>query len=217
MKRRLRFCFLALALATPFSRYATRPAPADDKENAASSCVSVSYVDYYVGSNARWIVDRQEGSVSAWERERPVPLWSSDGVVFRLSSRRNAAPVRLSATSSADSFAPTTEFFGRAYFFLNDAPRSRSENALSPFVRRDDLLLALDLRAQGRLVWKRRARDFADFFASDVSSLRFLPRLEILSNDKLLAFVQGDQEVKRFAIDAADGTFRLLDALSQSK
>ncbi len=217
MKRSLRLGFIALALATPFSRYEARPAPDVDEESAVlSPCVSVAYVDYYVGSNARWIVDRQNGSVSAWELNRPLPLWSNDGVVFRLSSRRNVAPSRLSATS-ADSFAPTTEFFGRAYFFLNDASHVPSEGAASPFVRRDDLLLALDLRAQGRLVWKLRARDFARFFASDVSSLQFLPQLEPLPNDELLAVVQGDRNIKRFAISAADGTPRLLDAPAQSK
>lgn len=217
MKRDFRHFFTALAFAAASACYAAQPALCSDAEEDAadgSRDVSSSYLDFYVGSNARWLVDRQTGTVAAWELKRPLPLWSSDGVVYRQATRRTNVVEGLTSLRDVEP-SPTIESFGRVYFFLNDVSRRRSTSAPASFVRRDDLLLAIDLEAQGRLVWARRADDFARFFPPDVSSLCFLPQLKPLPNDELLVFVQGDQETKCFAVDAAAGTARLLDASSK--
>ena len=204
MKRRFRWFSLAFAVATSFVGGASRVAASHDCSDA--------YVDCYISSNARWQVDRRRGIVSAWDLERPLPLWSQDGVVFRLSPLSNEAISELNTTSAI----PATEIFGRVYFFLNaSAPRRENEKAES-FRRQNDALLALDPRAQGRLVWICRAQDFASFFAPDAGALHFVPRVEILSNDELLIVVQSErQNARSFAVDAATGIFRPLDSATR--
>lgn len=198
MKRRLRLSLIALAVASPF---------ADAAAYASTPYEPKSYVENYVGSNARWQVDRRRGIVSAWNLERALPLWSQNGVVFRSSPLANDANSTLVLTSAPS--VPATEIFGRVYFFLN-APSQRRENAPdAPFIRRDDLLLALDPRSQGRLAWIRRAQDFVIFFESKSEALEFGSQLEPLPNDELLVVVKSAFEgAKRFAVDAATGIFR---------
>lgn len=202
MKRRLRLFFIASVFAaSPIYRDAVSNLIFADQRNGATTHRSADYIDLYVGSNARWQIDRLRGVVSVWELERPLPLWSRDGVVYRSA---NSATSYVS-TLTPQPTAPATEIFGRVYFFLNDAKGGRAANRSSSFVRRDDLLLALDLRAQGRLVWALRAQDFTCFFAPN-ASLQFVPRLEILPNDKLLVTVRNErQENQRFIVDAATG------------
>lgn len=163
----------------------------------------------YVGSNARWLVDRRQGAVSAWSLEEDRPLWSPSGVVLRLKPSSNRETPSITELNSSIK-RPTTEIFERVYFFLNDVTEfSVNENSRSS---KNNLLVALDPRAQGRLVWRRRAEDFVPFFARQEGSvLRFLNELAPLSNDELLVQVQGEREVKRFALDAATGAVRLLD------
>lgn len=202
MKRRLRLFFLALTVASPLADAAIYASTPYDK---------TSYVEIYVGSNARWQVDRRHGVVSAWELERPLPLWSQDGVVFRLSPLANDAKSSLAPT--ADAPVPATEIFARVYFFLDAPSQRREHDADAPFTRRNDLLLALDPRSQGRLAWICRAQDFAVFFKPNQEPPQFVPRVESLPNDELLVVVETASEGgKRFAVDAATGTFRPLDS-----
>lgn len=202
MKRRLRLFFLALTVASPLADAATYASTPYDK---------TPYVENYVGSNARWQVDRRHGVVSAWELERPLPLWSQDGVVFRLSPLANDAKFTLAPT--ADAPVPATEIFARVYFFLDAPSQRREHDADAPFTRRNDLLLALDPRSQGRLAWICRAQDFAVFFKPNQEPPQFVPRVESLPNDELLVVVETASEGgKRFAVDAATGTFRPLDS-----
>ena len=102
------------------------------------------------------------------------------------------------------------EIFGRVYLFLDDIT-GLSDNEPPPSLKKN-LLIALDPRAQGRLVWRRRAEDFALFFApQERNVLCFRNEVVPLPNDELLVQVQGKRKVKRFALDAATGAFRLLD------
>lgn len=163
----------------------------------------------YVGSNARWLVDRLQGSVSAWSLREDRPLWSPSGVVLRLKPSSYREIQSITELNSSIK-RPTTEIFERVYFFLDDVTRL-SVNENSPSLKKNQLI-ALDPRAQGRLVWRRRAEDFALFFApQERNVLRFRNEVVPLPNDELLVRIQGESEAKRFALDAATGAFRLLD------
>lgn len=205
--KRCRIYAVAIGVAA-FPYYAALPAPPTSPDAHVSNRDERSlYIEQYRGSNARWLVDRRRGSISAWELERPVPLWSNNGVVFR--STPQVTDVFSTFYNNAFQEAPlATEIFGRVYFFLDDV--SQRSVPSESYARRDVLLVALDPQAQGRLVWTRRAKDFASFFNADASSLRFAPRLASLSNDKLAVQVFSDREIKEFAINAADGSFRSL-------
>lgn len=170
-------------------------------EQTATTNKNATY-DYFVGSNARWIIDRLHGAVLAWDREKNTPLWSQDGVVYRTQPLINhvSEEVVFPAETLA-SQAP--EIFGRVYFFL-DARRTPKE--AQPCFRRDNLLIALDVKAQGRLVWQVDVQDFASFFPpNERRALRFLNEIRAASNDALLIQIQSEQEIKPFLLDAATG------------
>lgn len=161
----------------------------------------------FIGSNARWLVDRRLGAITAWDLKRDVPLWTRDGVAYRVARRPNYDISNFSAIVAE----PAREFFGRVYFLL-DAPDAKSasfDDESNVVERRDDLLVALDARAQGRLVWSRRADDFAPFFPPAPKNVRpngrFVSLPQTLPNDLLEVQVELNQEVKRFLLDAADG------------
>lgn len=159
----------------------------------------------FIGSNARWLVDRRLGAISAWDLKRDLPLWTRDGVAYRVARR----PKYDISSFNAIVAEPAREFFGRVYFLL-DAPDAKSALDKSNVVEhRDDLLVALDARAQGRLVWSRRADDFAPFFPPAPKNVRLNGRFvglpQTLPNDLLEIQVEFNQEVKRFQLDAADG------------
>ncbi len=203
MKRRFRLFFIAFAVAPPL---------ADAAETYASSPYNAApYVENYVSPDARWQVDRQRGTVSAWELARPVPLWSRDGVVFRSSPNTTNANSTFPPTFVSP--VPATAIFGRVYFFLN-APSKRRKSDAASLPRQNDLLLALDPNSQGRLAWICRAQDFAIFFEHKSGPLQFVTRLESLPDDELLVIVQtASHDAKPFAVDAATGTFRPLDSV----
>jgi len=187
--------FLATCLLAPLCESPTRSASfAQDFPAATRATVADSKADdfkYYVGRRERWLVDLRYGVISAWELERDVPLWSRDGVAFRVAQRPNDV-ISDFKTASLQKAAPLVEIFGRVYFFLND------------------VLVALDPRAQGRLVWKRNAADFAPFFAArDDAPLVFTPKISPLSKDRLLIQARLGQDAKFFIVDAASGEFRL--------
>lgn len=162
-----------------------------------------------VSSNARWFVDKRHGVVSAWSLVDNAPLWSSNGVVFRVSNSKTNAVKELTKLDIPT--IPATEIFGRVYFFLNDVSARRALSSAPANFRQDNLLIALDPNAQGRLVWKRRAQDFAPFFPScDKRALGFVDDIQILPNDELLIQVAAEGETKRFALNAATGEPRLL-------
>lgn len=200
--KRCRTCLIALVASLALPCRAEPPA-----STPPTSATLTTYTELYQGSNARWLANKRYGVISAWKIERFTPLWSKDGVVFRLNPTRNDV---FSTLNNAPTTRPVyaTEIRKRVYFILDDVARRRVDaNNGAP---RDNLLVALDSRAQGRLVWTRRANDFAAFFESDTSALRFAPPLLPLTDDELTIRVQNDQEVKEFAINAADGAFRLL-------
>lgn len=204
MKRSLSIFFtVCLLAATPFSDSPSRLASSAQDDVASQRKRNLPNADdfeLYVDKRARWLVDLRLGVVSAWELERDVPLWSRDGVVFRVAQRPTDVISDLNAASRRKP-RPTFEIFGRVYFFVNDA------------------LVALDPRAQGRLVWKRNAADFAPFFAgprnapsagrADDVSPSFIPKIASTLNDRLLVQARRGQETKSFIIDAASGEFRL--------
>ena len=162
-----------------------------------------------VSSNARWLVDKRHGVVSAWSLVDNAPLWSSNGVVFRVSNSKTKAVKELTQLDVPT--IPVTEIFGRVYFFLNDVSARRALSSAPANFRQDNLLIALDPNAQGRLVWKRRAQDFAPFFPScDKRALGFVDDIHPLPNDELLVQVAAERETKRFALNAATGEPRLL-------
>ena len=187
--------FLATCLLAPLCESPTRSASfAQDFPAATRPTFADSKTDdfkYYVGRQERWLVDLRLGVVSAWELERDVPLWSRDGVVFRVAQRPNdvISDFKLASRQKAE---PAVEIFGRVYFFLNDG------------------LVALDPRAQGRLVWKRNAADVAPFFdARDDAPFFFTPKISPLSKDRPLIQARLGQDAKFFIVDAASGEFRL--------
>lgn len=203
--KRCRTLILALAASLPSPyRDETPTSISLHAETALKSDISTTYIELYQNADARWLINRRHGVISVWNLKDAAPLWSNDGVVFRLTPSRNNVVSILSATDAAPSKS-ATEINGRVYFFLDDVRRRRVAEKAT--VRRNDLLVALDSRAQGRLVWTRRAKDFAPFFTSDASSLRFDSPIAPIANDKLTIRVRNDQEVKEFAIDAADGSF----------
>lgn len=186
---------LATCLLTPLCESTTRSASLAQDSPAASPPASADAnpndFKYYIGRQERWLVDLRLGVVSAWELERDAPLWSRDGVVFRVAQRPNDVFSDFKV-ASMQTPEPVVEIFGRVYFFLNDA------------------LVALDPRAHGRLVWKRNAADFAPFFAAhDNAPLVFTPKISPLSKDRLLIQARRGQDVKFFIVDAAYGEFRL--------
>lgn len=200
-KGRARLLVAAIALLTPFNAdrapFLTFDGVAQEADEASRD--DASRFDYYVGADARWLVDRRDNVVSAWSLQEDRPLWSRDGVVFRENKRPTDVIASFKKISAEPK--PATEIFGRVYFFLNlQAPQNDERN-----VRRNELLVALDPRAQGRLVWKLRAPDFAFLFSPDVSSLQFLDAIAPLPNDRLLIVVQGDGETRSIEIDAATG------------
>lgn len=204
MKRFLpTFFTVCLFTATPFSEAPTRLisfAQDDDATRQKRDVSNANDFEIYVDKQARWLVDLRLGVVSAWELERDVPLWSRDGVVFRVAQRPTDAISDLYVATKAKP-RPTREIFNRVYFFVND------------------VLIALDPRAQGRLVWKRNAADFAPFFAvsnnapllqlADDVAPSFIPQIYPTFNDRLLIQARRGQEIKSFTIDAASGEFRL--------
>lgn len=196
---------LATCLLTPLCESTTRSASLAQDSPAASPPASADAnpndFKYYIGRQERWLVDLRLGVVSAWELERDAPLWSRDGVVFRVAQRPNDVFSDFKV-ASMQTPEPVVEIFGRVYFFLNDA------------------LVALDPRAHGRLVWKRNVDDFARFFAApssasplqdevDDASLSLTPKILPLSKDRLLIQARRDRDAKFFIVDAASGEFRL--------
>lgn len=197
------FFAVCLFTSTPFNESSTRSLSFAQEVAATPQTRDADNAENYLlyrDKRARWLVDLRLGVVSAWEIERDVPLWSRDGVVFRVAQRPDDVISRL-RVAARQTPLPTLEIFGRAYFFLND------------------VLVALDPRAQGRLVWRRNIADFASFFAApnNASTLRrdadvspsFVPKIRPLSNDRLLIQTRRGQETKFFLIDAASGEFRL--------
>lgn len=183
-------CLLASFNEAPY--FFDSPTRADAASQRSSDADNADDFKLYVGQEARWLVDLRLGVVSAWELERDVPLWSRDGVVFRVERRPNDVFADFKRASSQTPRA-ATEIFGRVYFFL------------------DDILVALDPRAEGRLVWKRTADDFARFFSAPNSddATFLVPKIDSTSNDRLLIEARRGQESKRFIIDAASGEFNL--------
>lgn len=109
-----------------------------------------------------WLVDDSRGYVAALNPNDRQPLWSDDGVVFQHPKRLGRPPLEPidRPHSSSDSENRAATAFGRVYFLLD----ARDDSAkLSP-QKTFDLLIALDLHAQGRLVWTRRADEFQRFF-----------------------------------------------------
>lgn len=169
-------------------------------------------IETFVGSNARWIVDRQRGAISAWELTRNAPLWTRDGTVYR-TFERPKHDVALLTSNALNGAKPACEFFGRVYFLLDAIEDSRVTRFFSTrCVKNDDLLVVLDTRNQGRLVWSRRADDFAPFFSSRLknkdSRCRFVGLPRSFDNDFIKIQVQREQEVNFFLIDAASGETR---------
>ena len=184
-------------------------------DNESQHSTSNDKFDYYVGSNARWLVDRERGVVSAWSLKEEIPLWSRDGVVYRATPIANVATQEIKNQDHLFS-SPATEIFGRVYFLLDDvAHSSRSESLRPSLTRRDDLLIALDRQAQGRLVWERRAQDFIPFFPKN-ARLRFLNDIKATANDELLVYIQAENTIKGFALNAATGEPRPLKSLPTS-
>ena len=182
---------------------------AQGDDATSTSTPSNEDVDYFLGSNARWLINRRQGVVSAWKLDEAQPLWSRDGVVFRLPKRTNGAAQNLQQIQDQP-FRHAVEFFGRVYFLLDDSARQNPSAAKRPRERGDNLLISLDLRAQGRLVWARRAQEFARFFSNAPAALCFLDKIAALDNDELLIQIKSDFETKLFVLDAADGTLRRL-------
>lgn len=203
--KRLLHSVACACLLTPLNEASARftaPVPTEIGE-PPRAVAEPKRLDYalYLGKNARWLVDLRLNIVSAWALERDVPLWSRDGVVFRAKDRPNDVVADF-ATASKRPTAPAIEIFGRVYFFLNDA------------------LVALDPNAQGRLVWRRNAQDFARFFAAtpplrdansnaDNAKPSLIPEIRSLSGDRLLIEARFRQETLSFILDAASGDFRL--------
>ena len=214
MKKPYKLLLAAISLSTNFSDNAAtlQCVAAQDARAVVFREEDDATAEYYVGSNARWRLDRRHGVISAWSLEKPFPLWSQDGVVFR-SRPQVKGVVKEVARKEKSAISPATEIFHRVYFFLDDVAR---KDARSP-ERRDDLLIALDPNAQGRLVWKRNAQDFAHFFSEDAGALRFLDEIQPAPNDQLLVSVQGQDEVRRFTLDAATGVPRLLDESNRTR
>ena len=212
MKISTAFLFITTPLLASFNQHpsiTSRVAAEENEPPAISSLVADAPLDYYVGSNACWRVDRQRGVISALSLIDGSPLWSSDGVVYRSFPSKNDV-IQEIPSQNASPF-PAAEIFGRVYFFLDDVA-ARPAFPQTRNVRRDDLLVALDSNAQGRLVWKRRVRDFAPFFPADERrALRFLNDVKPALNDKLVVQIKSEREVKRFALDAATGEARLLE------
>ena len=222
MKSTIKLLLAAFAAPTAFFPTARYPLHIAAQDNS----VEISFHDVadlrnkrsnlhcYVGSNARWFVDRESGVISALSLDALSPLWSKDGVVFRAVPSTNYPITEAASPSSAD-VSPAMELAGRVYFIL-DIPPHKEQNGFS--VRRDALLVALDAKAQGRLVWKLKVRDFAPFFSQNLrGELRFTSKIQAATNDKILVQVLSDREVKRFAIDAATGETRLLESRAISK
>lgn len=190
--------FLASCLLASFSESQARLTFAnvnnDSESHEQKEDATSQKFNYYIGKNARWLVDLQLNVISAWELERDVPLWSRDGVVFRVFQRPNNAISDFNKAST-QSPLPATEIFGRVYFFLNDD------------------LIALDSRAQGRLVWRRNIKEFIPFFTSFNPTLAdapvFIPEIFPLNSDRLLIQTRRGQETQCFILDAASGEFRL--------
>ena len=211
MKLKLRYLLILTSTLTAIARdaYTTPQTVAQSVGDRVVVTKENARFLLYLGSNARWLVDRRHGVVSAWALEEERPLWSSSGVVFRLNPASNR-DIQNAANLKFSTPRPTTEIFGRVYLFLDDIT-GLSDNETPPSLRKN-LLIALDPRAQGRLVWRRRAEDFALFFApQERNVLRFRNEVVPLPNDELLVRIQGESEAKRFALDAATGAFRLLD------
>lgn len=199
MKNRVSFFFtVCLLTSTPFSESPL----AQDVAATRQTCndTTSNNLILYADKQARWLADLRLGVVSAWDVERDIPLWSRDGVVFRVAQRPNDAISDLRAATRQKPL-PTLTIFGRVYFFLNDA------------------LIALDPSAQGRLVWRRNAVDFASFFdapnnaspllRADDALPSLVPKIRPAPNDRLLIQARRGQETKSFLIDAASGEFRL--------
>lgn len=205
-RRAFLFTFATLLVSTLKKNDASSSALVVPTNDVASS-LSTDERDFvcFVGSNARWLVDRRQGVVSAWRLNEARPLWSQDGVVFRVCRRPSDAFERFKSVEPSR-YRQATEIFGRVYFLLDDAPADSDDE------RRDTLLVALDPRAQGRLVWRRRAQEFAPFFpAAPPRSLYFAADVEAAPNDELLVKIQAGDRVNRFALDAANGAFRSLE------
>jgi hypothetical protein len=182
-------------------------------DNRSQNINDGANVELFVGSNARWLVDKRRRVVSALSLETETPLWSRNGVVFQ------ANPLATSLSQDvapAKNGSPAPEFFGRVYFFLDDDATLRFGER--PRVFADALLVALDPLAQGRLVWKLRAQDFAPFFPTEArQNLRFLPKIRPLPNDELLVQVLSEKETKHFALNAATGLPRPLATFNISR
>ena len=171
-------------------------------------------LEYYVGSNVRWLVDRRSGVISAQSLDAASPLWSKDGIVFR-ATHCEPIPIKEVTLSLETPSRPAAEAFGRVYFFL-DAP-SRPNDVASR-ARYNALLVALDAKAQGRLAWKLNAQDFAPFFPpKERRELRFIDQLQSTANDELIIFVQSERKLNRFALDAATGRPRFLESFTISQ
>ncbi len=210
MKRRTWLRLFATFLIASFKQVEIRLFNIAQGDDATStSTPSNEDVDYFLGSNARWLINRRQGVVSAWKLDEARPLWSRDGVVFRLPKRTNGAAQNLQPIQDQP-FRHAVEFFGRVYFLLDDSARQTPSAAKRPRERGDNLLISLDLRAQGRLVWARRAQEFARFFSNAPAALSFLDKIAALDNDELLIQIKSDFETKLFVLDAADGTLRRL-------
>lgn len=206
MKRRLRrYSFTisliaALANSSPYLVFAsTNERVADAKPSDVESQYSVC-----VGTNARWIVDRRHGVVYAVSLETDRPLWSRDGVVFRLTTKRPTLDFSNLNNVSAATRRNGEEIAGRVYLLLDDITSSKKD------LQRDALLIALDPRAQGRVVWELRAKEFAFAFPGDESQPAFTRRIEALGGDELIIQIQTANACRNFAVDAATGSPRPL-------
>ena len=212
MKLYVAFLTAATSLSSALSQNAhdtPNVAPATCNYKESQHFQNVPDLVCRVSSNARWFVDKRHGVISAWSLVDAAPLWSSNGVVYRALGSANSAVKELTQPEAPS--VPATEIFGRVYFFLNDVAARRALPSASASVRQDDLLIALDPYAQGRLVWKRRAQDFAPFFPSyDKRALGFVGDVQPLPNDELLVQVAAERETKRFALNAATGEPRLI-------
>lgn len=212
MRLAVKLLLAATAIPTAFS-------DAQDAVETASRPVAEVYQDnlnleYYVGSNARWLVDRRLGVISALSLDNASPLWSKDGVVFRAAHTAILSLKEVTPSQNATS-RPAIEAFGRVYFFL-DAPSLFQD--VAPRFQNNALLVALDSKAQGRLAWKLNVQEFAPFFSpEDRRDLRFLNKIQSTANDELLVSIQSERELKRFALDAATGRPRFLESPTISK
>jgi len=171
-------------------------------------------------ANILWKVNRHTGTIKAFNFRYLFPMWSSSGLVYRVSSTYTQANQQLDAIYSTMSFRQKfslfderiefTEIFGRVYFHLaernNEDVFSRSHTCAcsNDFT---DQILAFDPESQGKLLWKLNANELKQILCPSSNALPRFAAAPLKEKENLLIVVLLlDSQSYCLKIDARFGT-----------